>query len=338
MPKRIHNPFPASLNSECKKAGEILERFVNPESFSTPGREISAKVLTGAKVREKEAELSAKKCRFSCRRGISNSLTLLYPQGLAILTVSKAGFMGAARIGSGIVVARLDDGTWSAPSALMLTGASFGGQIGSELADFVFILNTESAVRAFSQSGALTLGGNISLAFGPFGRNAEGAGIAGTKGVASVFAYSTTRGLFGGVSVEGSVLVGRSRANRKIYGDDVTAQKILSGGVQPPPAAELLMQILNSHSFSPEAARETPAEPDTAQPEHPAEPPPAMPSEAPTIPPLDFSHDTNHEPGSEIPCQGPSEEPPKPIPEHPVAPPPEPPTAPAVSQNTPAGA
>lgn len=54
-------------------------------------------------------------------------------QGLAIITVLKAGFLGSARYGNGIVVARLADGSWSAPSAIGLGGAGFGGQIGFEL-------------------------------------------------------------------------------------------------------------------------------------------------------------------------------------------------------------
>ena len=79
----------------------------------------------------------------------------------------------SAFFGSGIVVARLADGGWSAPSAIATAGAGFGGQIGFELTDFVFILNDAAAVRSFSQAGSITLGGNVSIAAGPVGRNAE---------------------------------------------------------------------------------------------------------------------------------------------------------------------
>lgn len=142
---------------------------------------------------------------------------MMCKQGLAILTVLKAGFIGSGRFGSGIVVARLADGSWSAPSAIATAGAGVGGQIGFELTDFVFILNDASAVRTFSQFGTLTLGGNVSLAAGPVGRNAEAAGAASTKGVAAVFSYSKTKGLFAGVSLEGSMLVERKDANEKMY-------------------------------------------------------------------------------------------------------------------------
>lgn len=130
------------------------------------------------------------------------------------------------------MVARLSDGSWSAPSAVATAGGGFGGQIGFELTDFVFILNDYAAVRAFSQAASVTLGGNVSIAAGPVGRNAEAAGAASLKGVAGVFAYSKTKGLFAGVSLEGSVLIERRDANEKMYGGRITARQLLEGGVR----------------------------------------------------------------------------------------------------------
>ncbi|KAL4734091.1 hypothetical protein BDV11DRAFT_198775 [Aspergillus similis] len=218
MPLGIHNPLPSSLSSECRKAGKILASFVDPRQAFGPDKVIPPEVLAGAK-------------------------------GLAILTVLKAGFLGSGRFGSGIVVARLADGSWSAPSAIATAGAGFGGQIGFELTDFVFILNDAAAVRTFSQAGTLTLGGNVSIAAGPVGRNAEAAGAASTKGVAAVFSYSKTKGLFAGVSLEGSMLVERRDANEKLYNSRVNARQLLSGTIPPPPAAEPLMRVLNSRAF-----------------------------------------------------------------------------------------
>ncbi|KAL3437864.1 hypothetical protein BDV09DRAFT_137912 [Aspergillus tetrazonus] len=218
MPLGIHNPLPSSLSSECKKAGKILASFVDPRQAFGPDKVIPPEVLAGAK-------------------------------GLAILTVLKAGFLGSGRFGSGIVVARLADGSWSAPSAIATAGAGFGGQIGFELTDFVFILNDAAAVRTFSQAGTLTLGGNVSIAAGPVGRNAEAAGAASTKGVAAVFSYSKTKGLFAGVSLEGSMLVERRDANERLYNSRVSARQLLSGTIPPPPAAEPLMRVLNSRAF-----------------------------------------------------------------------------------------
>lgn len=214
----INNPLPSSLSSECRKAGKILASFVDPRQAFGPDKIIPPEILAGAK-------------------------------GLAILSVLKAGFLGSARFGSGVVVARLGDGTWSAPSAIATAGAGFGGQIGFELTDFVFILNDAAAVRTFSQVGTLTLGGNVSIAAGPIGRNAEAAGAANTRGVAAIFSYSKTKGLFAGVSLEGSMLVERKDANEKLYNGRVTARQLLSGSVRPPPAAEPLMRVLNSRAF-----------------------------------------------------------------------------------------
>ncbi|KAL8951334.1 MAG: hypothetical protein Q9222_002699 [Ikaeria aurantiellina] len=226
MPFGINNPFPTSLNSECKKAGKVLASFVDPRQAFGPDKVIPPSVLANAK-------------------------------GLAVLTVFKAGFLGTARFGSGVVVARLADGTWSAPSALATGGGGFGGQIGFELTDFVFILNNAAAVRTFSQQGSLTLGGNVSIAAGPVGRNAEAAGAASLKGVAGVFAYSKTKGLFAGVSLEGSILIERRDANEKLYNSRITAKQLLQGGVRPPPSAEPLMRVLNSRVFAGVASQQS---------------------------------------------------------------------------------
>ena len=149
-----------------------------------------------------------------------------------------------------MVVARLADGTWSAPSAIATAGAGVGGQLGLELTDFVFILNDAAAVRTFSQVGTLTLGGNVSVAAGPVGRNAEVAGAASARGVAGVFSYSETKGLFAGVSLEGSMLVERKDANEKLYNSRVSARQLLGGSIRPPPSAAPLLNILNSRAFS----------------------------------------------------------------------------------------
>lgn len=125
------------------------------------------------------------------------------------------------------------------------------------MTDFVFILNDNAAVRAFSQAASVTLGGNVSIAAGPVGRNAEAAGAASLKGVAGVFAYSKTKGLFAGVSLEGSVLIERRDANEKMYGGRITAKQLLEGGVRPPPAADPLMTVLNTRVFSGNAANDS---------------------------------------------------------------------------------
>ncbi|TKX24822.1 hypothetical protein C1H76_2997 [Elsinoe australis] len=215
----LNNPLPSSMASECKKTGKILASFVDPRQSFGPDKIIPPEILANAK-------------------------------GLAIMTVFKAGFLGSARFGSGVVVARLSDGSWSAPSAIGTVGGGFGGQIGFELTDFVFILNDARSVQTFAQQGSLTLGGNVSIAAGPVGRNAEAAGAASLKSVSGIFAYSKTKGLFAGVSLEGSVIVERRDANEKLYNRRLDAKTLLSGNIPVPPAAEPLMRVLNSRVFS----------------------------------------------------------------------------------------
>lgn len=81
------------------------------------------------------------------------------------------------------------------------------------MTDFVIILNSSAAVQAFSKGGNLTLGGNFSVAAGPIGRNVE-ADVA-VRSPAAIYTYSKTKGLFVGISIEGSYLIERKEANRK---------------------------------------------------------------------------------------------------------------------------
>ncbi|KAF6063445.1 hypothetical protein FOB64_005086 [Candida albicans] len=215
----INNPIPRSLKSESKKAAKILSSFIKPNQIAGPDQIIPPRILKNAK-------------------------------GLAIITVLKAGFLFSGRAGSGVIVARLPDGSWSAPSAIVTAGAGVGGQIGAELTDFVFVLNTKAAVDTFAQMGSVTLGTNVSIAAGPLGRSAEAAGTATVGSVSAVFAYSKTKGLFAGVSLEGSAIVERREANRKFYGSNCKARNILAGQVDIPPACEALMRVLDSRVFS----------------------------------------------------------------------------------------
>ncbi|KAF8656395.1 hypothetical protein AX16_002580 [Volvariella volvacea WC 439] len=212
MPK-LSNPLPQPLPKECAKAAKIFRSFVDSGNNGLDGV-IPRSVLTNAK-------------------------------GFAIFTIIKAGFVFSARAGSGIVIARLDDGTWSAPSAIGTAGVGGGVQAGAEMTDFLIVLNSRS--RSFMSAGSLTLGGNLSLAIGPLGRNGEALGSLNTNGkVAAMYSYSKTRGLFGGISLEGSVIVERQDANAQAYSSPVTARLLLGGHVDPPSWAQPLIQTLQS--------------------------------------------------------------------------------------------
>ncbi|KAI8055004.1 hypothetical protein BDF22DRAFT_674811 [Syncephalis plumigaleata] len=218
----VNSPLPTNLAGECRKATKILNSFIETgQGDNGPDSVIPPNILARA-------------------------------QGLAILTVVKAGFLFSGRAGSGIVVARLpDNGGWSAPSCIATGGMGFGGQIGAEVTDFVIVLNSQDAVKAFSHGGNVTLGGNLSVAAGPVGRNAEAAATVGN--LAAIFSYSKTKGLFAGISLEGSAIIERKDANAKFYGRPVSAKELLSGAVDPPSAADALYAALYARA-SPELA------------------------------------------------------------------------------------
>ena len=163
-------------------------------------------------------------------------------RGLAILTVTKAGFLASGRGGKGVVVARLSKG-WSGPSAIGTGGVGFGFQAGVQVTEFVMVLNTPAAVEAFSKQGNVTLGGNLSVAAGPVGRTAE----AGVGLQSAIYSYSISQGFFAGVSLEGTVVSVRGDANEAYYGRPVTAQEILSDKVQPSAGARNLLAVLSKY-------------------------------------------------------------------------------------------
>ncbi|EOB06617.1 SH3 domain-containing YSC84-like protein 1, partial [Anas platyrhynchos] len=209
----VNNPIPSNLKSEAKKAAKILREFTEITSRNGPDKIIPPHVIAKAK-------------------------------GLAVLSVIKAGFLVTARGGSGIVLARLPNGSWSAPSAIGIAGLGGGFEIGIEVSDLVIILNHERAVEAFAKGGNLTLGGNFTVAIGPLGRNLEG--DVSLRSSAAVYTYCKSRGLFAGVSLEGSCLIERKETNRKFYGQDIRASAILLGDVPSPAQAEDLYEILAS--------------------------------------------------------------------------------------------
>ncbi|KAJ3504781.1 hypothetical protein NLJ89_g7764 [Agrocybe chaxingu] len=203
-----------SLPGEADKAARILDSFLaDPERPESALNSIPKAVLERAR-------------------------------GLAIFQVVKAGFVFSGKAGSGLVIARLPDGSWSAPSCIATGGVGWGLQIGADITDFVIVLNSEDAVRAFSLGGNVTIGGNISATAGPIGTG--GSVQASLAHPAPMFSYSKSKGLFAGVSLEGTVLIERKDANRDFYGSPVPAKDILGGRVPPPEVASRLYEIIEA--------------------------------------------------------------------------------------------
>lgn len=166
-------------------------------------------------------------------------------KGIAFLTVLKAGFIWTGKVGTGVVIAKLPDGRWSAPSAIGTFGMGFGAELGGQMIEFMIILNSDMAVKSFMQRGQLSAGANMEFAAGPYGRAAGANANFSASGIAPNYTYSHSKGLFGGVGLQGSAIAARNDINKKFYGRDITPTEILTGAVEQPAAASQLYDSIN---------------------------------------------------------------------------------------------
>lgn len=148
--------------------------------------------------------------------------------GVAVIPgVTKVAFILGGRRGNGVLTVRDERGRFTNPVFVNLTGGSVGFQVGAQETDVVLVFTTRSGVEGIAD-GKLTLGAGASVAAGPVGRQAEAA--AGTN--TEVYAYSRSRGVFAGVSLDGTALTIDSGSNRAFYGRrDVLPSQIMSGSV-----------------------------------------------------------------------------------------------------------
>lgn len=151
-----------------------------------------------------------------------------------IPSVIKAGFVVGGSYGEGILAVRRPNGQWSNPTFIRMGSGSIGWQIGAKSSDIILVFKTRKGVDDIA-SGKLTLGGDIAVAAGPVGRQASAATDLQLK--AEIYSYSRTRGLFGGVSLEGSWIGIDRNANYAYYQQGQgSAAKILSDDHIPTPA------------------------------------------------------------------------------------------------------
>src|SRR5215471_5660390 len=147
--------------------------------------------------------------------------------GIAVIPhVVKGAFGLGGQWGKGLMSQRREDGSWSSPAYIEIGGGSFGLQIGVQATDVVLGFTAEDGIKGLLK-GKVKLGADASATAGPLGRKAE----VGTDVLlrSAVFAYSRSRGLFAGISLDGSLIGMDDNANRKIYGKNVTGEKILLG-------------------------------------------------------------------------------------------------------------
>ncbi len=168
--------------------------------------------------------------------------------GIAIIpNVIKAGFIVGGRYGTGILLVRNDNGAWSDPSFISITGGSIGWQIGVQAIDIILVFKSSRSIEHI-MTGKFTLGADASIAAGPVGREASAATDVQLK--SEIYSYSRSRGLFAGISIAGAALSVDNDADENFYGiKDITARDIFRGkDLKVPEAVETLKQLLASYS------------------------------------------------------------------------------------------
>jgi SH3 domain-containing YSC84-like protein 1 len=164
-------------------------------------------------------------------------------------SVLKAAFVIGGSYGRGAMTCRTGEhytGPWSAPTMMALEGGSIGFQIGGQATDFVLLVMNARGAHSILNS-KVKLGADASVAAGPKGRDANASTDVTMR--AEVLSYSRARGLFAGISLEGSTVRPDNDANERIYGKKLEAESIIfKGAVAVPPAAQKMVAYLNQKS------------------------------------------------------------------------------------------
>lgn len=269
------------LDDECQVACQILNSLTTAGAHSEAqerenGKTAAVSPSSSTKPKPPEETVEAATIRGMIQRAV----------GLAFLRSNKFVCGLSIHAGSGIVIARLADGTWSAPSAIGVAGMGLGLQVGVEVAHSIVVLNTQEALEHFQRGGSFTVGANVGAAVGGIGREAVGAaslsgalcGVSmndatnflvkddeyhadtqdvsrpNSVGVAPLVAYAKSQGLYVGLSLEGSRIHVRDDVNARTYQfqtrKTVTTHDLLIGKVAPPPEAEPLYAALHHVEFT----------------------------------------------------------------------------------------
>jgi lipid-binding SYLF domain-containing protein len=212
----------------------LLASLITP---ATAGNKLEQRVDTATNVLERFTRIPEK--------GIPPSL-LQGAYGVAVIpNTIKAGFMLGGSFGQGILVVRKADGRWSNPSFINLGSGSLGFQAGAQSSDLILVFRTRRSVENIA-SGKITLGGDASIAAGPVGRYTRASTDLTLS--AEIYAYSRTRGLFGGFSLEGGWLGMDNKSNFAFYesGQGLAANILSDDHIPSPPTARRFIEVLSA--------------------------------------------------------------------------------------------
>lgn len=163
--------------------------------------------------------------------------------------MKKGGFIVGAKYGRGFATCRKPSGVgWSAPSGVRIEGGSFGFQIGGAEVDIILLVMNKKGMERLTSS-KFTLGGEASVAAGPVGRETQAQTDATMR--AEILSWSRSRGVFGGIALQGATLRRDTEVDDALYGSGKPVLNILDGHVAPPKAAAQLLSTLNKYSSRP---------------------------------------------------------------------------------------
>lgn len=160
--------------------------------------------------------------------------------------VLKGGFIFGARYGKGVVLAKDAGGKWGPVAFSTIGGGSWGFQIGAQATDLILVVMNERGLSGLLSSN-FTIGADASAAAGPVGRYSQAATDLSLR--AGILSYSRSRGLFGGIALDGAVVTQDNNSNTAYYGKYVTSRDILTGGaVTSQPSTKELIDALSEYS------------------------------------------------------------------------------------------
>jgi SH3 domain-containing YSC84-like protein 1 len=160
--------------------------------------------------------------------------------------LKKAAVVVGAKYGRGYAVCRAASGEgWGPPAAIRIEGGSVGAQIGVSSTDVVLLVMNERGMKQLTKS-KFTIGAEATAAAGPVGRDVTAQTDAYLS--AEILSWSRSRGLFGGISLDGATLRNDLDENQAMYGQRWTSKQILTSGAKPPAAAEKLLEVLSKYS------------------------------------------------------------------------------------------
>ena len=163
-------------------------------------------------------------------------------QGIIVVPrLINAGFVVGGKRGKGIAMVKLEDGTWSNPVFVTITGGSVGFQAGIQSVDLVLIFKNRETLQNIGK-GSFTLGGDISVAAGPVGRSSTAS--TDYKLEAEVYSYSRSKGLFAGISLGGSAISVDKKANEDFYGNDEDSKILFSNTESSSASVQQLKDVL----------------------------------------------------------------------------------------------